>query len=182
MSASRAPARSRWRHRDSRRTGPGGRSTFGYTTVPARNYTARAANWRSSGFAAQMKAAMAVTPHFHGPLTAPDEPWHYFFDPDSRGIRGMSAEPPPRQPGDTLGKTGRIGQRDRRRPTTPGLDLTICFKIHKFHQHRLSAGVASAFGAGVQSEPQGLTAGGPPRGRARPGPAGTHWARLYKFR
>ncbi len=42
-----------------------------------------AANWRSSGFAAQLKAAMAVAPHFHGPLTAPDEPWHYFFDPDA---------------------------------------------------------------------------------------------------
>ena len=38
-----APARLRWRRRDSRRTGPGGQSTFGYTTVPARNCTARAA-------------------------------------------------------------------------------------------------------------------------------------------
>lgn len=41
-----------------------------------------AANWRSSGFAAKLKSAMSVAPHFHGPLTSPDEPWHYFFDPE----------------------------------------------------------------------------------------------------
>ena len=84
----------------------------------------------------------------------------------------MSAEPPPRQPGDTLGKTGRIGQRDRRRPTTPGLDLTHWLHRHQRHQYRFSAGVPSAFGAGVKPKPQGWTAEVQRRGRARRG-AGT---------
>ncbi|HRD66686.1 MAG TPA: hypothetical protein PKY50_11075 [Candidatus Competibacter sp.] len=42
-----------------------------------------AAGWRSSGFAAKLKSAMSMAPHFHGPLASPDEPWHYFFDPES---------------------------------------------------------------------------------------------------
>lgn len=42
-----------------------------------------AASWRSSGFAAKLKSAMSAAPHFHGPLTSPDEPWHHFFDPES---------------------------------------------------------------------------------------------------
>ena len=42
-----------------------------------------AAGWRSSSFAAKLKSAMSMAPHFHGPLASPDEPWHYFFDPES---------------------------------------------------------------------------------------------------
>ena len=77
-----------------------------------------AANWRSSpGFAAQLKAAMAG-----GATATPDRAG---TNPGTTGsgrlrIRGISAEPPPPGPATPRRRSG-----DRRRATTPGLDLTI---------------------------------------------------------
>jgi hypothetical protein len=36
-------------------------------------------NWRKDGWDTALRAAMRPSPHFHGPLLIPDEPWHYTF-------------------------------------------------------------------------------------------------------
>ncbi|WP_133122803.1 hypothetical protein [Zhengella mangrovi] len=39
--------------------------------------------WRADGWDRKLKQAMdAAGPSFSGPLTSPDEPWHYSYDPD----------------------------------------------------------------------------------------------------
>lgn len=39
--------------------------------------------WRSGGWEAKLKASMdAAGPSFSGPLTSPDEPWHYNYTPE----------------------------------------------------------------------------------------------------
>jgi|GEM_PF-2848792 len=41
-----------------------------------------AGKWTSTGWGAKLATAMRGAAHFSGPLTTPNEPWHWTFDPD----------------------------------------------------------------------------------------------------
>jgi len=51
------------------------------TLVAGTDSTIIATVWDSGGWTQKLAAAVAVSPHFRGPLSSPREPWHYEYVP-----------------------------------------------------------------------------------------------------